>query len=102
MHVAKLGSVAFVKNHHHLFLVEVALRVLLDVGREFLNGGNDDFALGVVDLFLQLLGRGVAVGCALLEAVIFLHRLVVQILAVNHKQHFVDIGEFGGELGSLE
>ena len=46
--------------------------------------------------------RSVPVRRPLLEAVIFLHRLVVEILAVDHEQHLVNLRHCRGELRRLE
>ena len=68
-------------------------RIFLDEGRQLLDGGNDDMCFRVFQLAFQNRGAGVGVCCALLEAVILFHSLVVQILAIYHKQHLVDIGQ---------
>ena len=47
----------------------------------------------VFQLAFQYRGAGVRVCCPLLETVILLHGLVVQVLAVYHEQHLVDIGQ---------
>ena len=67
-------------------------RILLDEGRHLLDRGNDDMCFRVFQLAFQNRGAGVGVCRSLLEAVILFHSLVVQILAVYHKQHLVDIG----------
>ena len=76
--------------------------VLFDKGSQLLNGGNDDFCVIILQLAFENSGRGVAVGRAFLEAVIFLHGLVIQILAVYHKQHLVDITQLGSKLRCFE
>ena len=68
-------------------------RILLDEGRQLLDGSNDDMCFRVFQLAFQNRGAGVGVCCALLEAVILFHSLVVQVLAVYHKQHLVDVGQ---------
>jgi hypothetical protein len=49
-------------------------------------------AFGVLQLLLELGGRRVRVGRALLEAVVLAHRLVVEVLAVDDEEHLVDPG----------
>ena len=85
VHVAKLRAVALVEYHDHLLAVDVVIGVLLDEIGELLYGGDDDAALAVVQLLFQFLGRGVAVGSALLESVVLLHRLVVEVFSIHHK-----------------
>lgn len=46
--------------------------------------------------------RCVTVGSSFFEAVVFLHSLVVEIFAVDHKQHLVDIRKACGKLRCLE
>ena len=60
------------------------------------------FALSSSNWRLRMAVEGVAVGRAFLEAVVLLHGLVIQILAVYHKQHLVDIVQFGGKLRRLK
>lgn len=76
--------------------------VLLDKGGELLNGGDNDSCIVILQLALQNRRGGVAVGSALFKAVIFLHRLIVQILAVHNEKHFVNIVQLGGKLRRLE
>ena len=67
-----------------------------------LDGGDDDFCTIVLQLALEDSGGGVAVGRALFKAVVLLHSLVIQILAVYHKQHLVDRIKLGGKLRCFE
>ena len=92
-HITELAAVALVKDDHNMLLVNFVSRILLDEGRQLLDGGNDDMRFRVFQLAFQNRGAGVGVCRSLLEAVILLHGLVVQILAVYHKQHLVDIGQ---------
>ena len=102
VHVAKLRAVALVEYHDHLLAVDVVVGVLLDEVGELLYGGDDDAALAVVQLLFQFLGRGVAVGSALLESVVLLHRLVVEVFSIHHKQYLFYVRQFGSELCRLE
>ena len=47
----------------------------------------------ILQLTLQDYGAGIAVGSTFLEAVVFLHGLVVQILTIYHKEDLIDIGK---------
>ena len=85
MHIPELTPVALIKNDNNSLIKNAVSGVLLDKGGEFLNGGNDDLGVVVFQLTLQHSRRGVAVGSSLFKAVIFLHRLIVQILAVHDK-----------------
>ena len=93
VHITELAAVALVKDNHNVLLVDLMPRIFLDEGRQFLDGGNDDMSFRVFQLAFQNRGAGVGVCRSLLEAVILLHRLIVQVLAVYHKQHLVDVGQ---------
>ena len=93
MHITELAAVALVKDDHNVLLVDLMPRILLDEGRQLLDRGNDDMRFRVFQLAFQNRGAGVGVCCTLLEAVILFHSLVVQVLAVYHKQHLVDVGQ---------
>ena len=93
VHITELAAVALVKDDHNVLLVDLMPRILLDEGRHLLDRGNDDMCFRVFQLAFQNRGAGVGVCRSLLEAVILFHSLVVQILAVYHKQHLVDIGQ---------
>ena len=93
VHITELAAVALVKDDHNVLLVDLMPRIFLDEGRQLLDRGNDDMCFRVFQLAFQNRGAGVGVCRALLEAVIFLHSLVVQVLAVYHKQHLVDVGQ---------
>ena len=102
VHIAELTAVALVEDDDHMLLIDLVGRVFLDEGGQFLDGGDDDMGVVVLQLLFQDGGGGVAVGGPLFKAVIFLHGLVVQILPVHHKQHLVDIIQLGGQPGRLE
>ena len=76
------------------------VRVLGDEHIQLLDGGDNDavrveiaFFVPILQLSLQHRSAAVAVGRALLEPVVFLDGLVVQVLAVHHKQHLVNAGQ---------
>ena len=102
VHIAELAAVAFVKDNDHVLVKNSVSGVLFDEGGQLLNSGNDDFCVIILQLAFEDGSRGVAVGRAFLEAVVLLHGLVIQILAVYHKQHLVDIVQFGGKLRRLK
>ena len=91
MHITELAAVALVKDDHNVLLVDFMPWIFLDEGRQFLDGGNDDMSFRVFQLAFQNRGTGVGVCRALFKTVILLHSLVVQVLAVYHKQHLVDV-----------
>ena len=102
MHVTKLAAVAFVKDNDYMFLIDLMARILLDEGRELLDGRDNDMGIRIFQLALQDHSAGIAVGSTLLEAVIFLHGLVIQIFAVYYKENLIDIGKLRGLPGCLK
>ena len=102
MHIPELTPVALIKNNNNSLIKNAVSGVLLDKGGELLNGGDNDSCIVILQLALQHRCRGVAVGSTLFKAVIFLHRLIVQILAVHNKEHLVDVIQFRGKLRRLE
>lgn len=102
VHIAKLAAVAFVKDQHHTALVDQVSGIFLDEGGQLLDGGDDDAGVRVLELTLEHGGGGVAVGGAFLEAVVFLHGLVVQVFAVHHKENLVYVGQLTGQTGGFE
>ena len=74
---------AFIEDEHEVLAIDLMRAVLADEYRQLLYGGDDDACLWVFQLTFQYGCVGVAVGCTFLEAVVFLHGLVVQVLAVH-------------------
>ena len=102
VHVAELGAVALVENDDDVLFIRLVPGIAADEHVQLLDGGNDDARVGIFELLLQHAGGGVAVGGPLLELFIFLHGLVIQILAVDHEKHLVDAGHPAGQLCGLE
>ena len=69
---------------------------------ELLDGRDDDLRIGVEEMFLQDLRRGARIRRALLEAVVFLHRLIVEVAAVDDEEHLLHLRHLRGEERRLE
>ena len=93
VHITELAAVAFVEDNDHMFQINRMPGILFDKSRKLLDRRDNDPRIIIFQLTLQDHGTGVTIGSAFLETVIFLHSLIVQILAVNHKKNFVDIGQ---------
>ena len=102
VHVTELAAVALVEDQHHVFAEDLVVPVALHEDRKLLDRRDDDPRARILQLALQLRGRGVRVRRPLLEPVVLPHRLVVQILAVNHEQHLVHVRQPACELRGLE
>ena len=102
VHLIELRTVALIENQHHVSIVDVVLAVLGNEAAELLDCGDDDTAIRVLKLALENGGVGIAVCRPFLEAVVFLHCLIVKVLAVHHEEDFVYSVHLGGELCGLE
>ena len=103
VHVAELRAVALVEDENDLFLCDGSHLILIDFvfqhRRQLLYRRDDELFLRVAagQLPAQDIGAAVAVGRTFLEPVILLHRLVVQVFAVDDKHHLVDEVELRGQ-----
>ena len=102
VHVTKLRTMAFVEDNDYVLLVHPMCLVLFDEDGKLLDGGDNDAGVVVLKLFLQYCRRRIGIGCPLFEAVIFLHGLIVQVLAVHHKEDFVNVGQRTGKSRGFE
>ena len=105
VHLAELRAVALVEDEDGVPVEHLAREVrVLEVARELLDGGHADAPVGGVggEVGGERAGVPGAVDGALLELVVLLHRLVVEVLAVDHEQHLLDALHLGRQLGSLE
>ena len=93
VHIAELTAVALVKDDDDVLLIHRMTLVLIDEGRELLDRGDYDPRVVVLQLLFQDRGRDIAVRGALFKAVIFLHRLVVEVFSVHDEQHLVNAGQ---------
>ena len=91
VHLAELRTVALVKDDHHMPAIDRMLFLFLAEGVEFLNGGDDDTVVVVAHLLGQNRCGFIGRDATFLELLIFANGLIIQILSVHHKQHFVHI-----------
>ena len=102
VHIAELAAVAFVEDDDDVLLIHRMSLVLIDKGRELLNGRDNDPRVVVFELLFQNCCRGVGIGGAFFKAVIFLHGLVVEVFSVDDEQHLVNGRQGRGEPRGLE
>lgn len=102
VHVAKLAAVTFVENDDKMLPERRVAFVFAHKNIKLLDRRDDDPRVRVFHLPLQNGGAGVAVRRALFKAVVFLHRLIIQVFAVHDEQHLVDIRQLRRELCGLE
>ena len=100
--LAKLAAVALIEDEHHLLAVDGQVGLALHQVVELLDGGDDDLVVVLFQIALQARRAVRAVHAVRREALVFLHGLVVQILAVHHEKHLVDEVQFGGQARGLE
>ena len=102
VHIAELAAVTFVENDDKMLTKGRMAFIFAHKNVELLDRRDDDARVRVFHLPLQNGGTGVAVRRALFKAVVFLHRLVIQVFAVHDEQHFVDIRQLRCQLRSLK
>lgn len=71
VHIAELAAMALIEDDDDVLRIYLVPLVLLDEGRQFLNGRDDDFGVGVFQLLFQDSCRSIGVGRTFLETVIF-------------------------------
>ena len=91
----ELAAVAFIENKYNSFVTKcfhALLKMLFtDSGIKFLNGGNNQFCI-IGELPDQLCCVISAVNAAFAETIKFFGSLVIQILAVDYKNHLLNFG----------
>ena len=102
MHISELTAVALVEDNDNVLFKDGMSLIFFDKFIQLLNGRDNDPRIRIFKLFFEDGGGSVAVRRSLFKAVVFLHRLVVEILSVNHKQNLVDIRERGSKLRGFE
>ena len=94
MHIAKLRTVALIKNDNHVIIKSLVALIALDECVEFLDGRNDNLSIWITQLLRQNPSTGITIRRTFLELVVFFHGLVVEVFAVNHEKHLINIVEF--------
>ncbi len=102
MHIPELRTVALVEDDDDFLLEHGVFRMAPDEDRKFLNRRDDDPRRRILQLTFQNRRARIAVGRLALEFVVLAHRLVVEVFAVNHEQHLVDVGQSARQLRRLE
>ena len=93
---------ALIKNEHHLLAINGQVGLGAHQVVELLDGGDDDLVVVFFQVLLEARRAVRAVHAVGRKALVFLHGLVVQILAVHHKKHLVHKVQFGGQTRRLE
>ena len=102
VHLAELAAVALVEDEHHVSVIDGVLRSLVDKDTQFLDGGDEYAAVGVLEAAFQFRSVFGGVGSPFLEAVVLQHCLIVEVFSVHHKQHFVHALHAACQLCGLE
>ena len=102
LRLAELAAVRFVEDKDHLLVIDLQRTLALHQVVQLLDRGHDDLSILLIQIALQP-GRAVrAVHTVGAELLVFLHRLVVQVLAVDYEEDLVDILELGCQTRRLE
>ena len=100
--ISELAAVTLVENDDKMLPERRVAFVFAHKNIKLLDRCDDDPRVGVFHLPLQNGGAGVAVRRTFFKAVVFLHRLIIQVLAVYDEQHLVDIRQLRRQLRGLE
>ena len=71
VHIAKLRTVALIKDDNHMIIKCPMTLITLDECIEFLDGSNDNFSVWIAQLPCQNPSAGIAIRRAFLELVVF-------------------------------
>ena len=102
VHIAELAAVALVEDDDKMLTKGRVALIFAHENIELLDRRDDDPRIGVFHLPLQNGGAGVTVRRTFFKAVVFLHRLIIQVFAVYDEQHLVDIRQLRRQLCGLE
>ena len=102
VHISELAAVTFVENDDKMLAEGRVALIFAHENIELLDRRDDDPRIGVFHLPLQNGGAGVTVRRTFFKAVVFLHRLIIQVFAVYDEQHLVDIRQLRRQLCGLE
>ena len=106
MGFSELATVAFVEDEDHTLVLEVfhglGVALLADRRIELLERGDDELGVLVTELSDELAGVVGAVNAPFAETVEFPDGLVIEVLAVHHKDDLIDMGRLGQDLGGFE
>ena len=105
MCLSKMAAVAFIKDEDHALVPKLLHRLEVafpaDGCIELLKRGHNEGRI-ISKLPDQCAGTVGCINASFLEAVEFLDGLKIQVLAVNNKNHFLDIWALGQDLSGLE
>ena len=85
VHVAKLRTMAFIKDDDYMLVVDAVSFLFLAEGIEFLNSGNHYRCLVVLQLFFQLFSGLILAYATFLELLVFQNGLIVKVFSVHYK-----------------
>ena len=102
MHITELASMAFIEYQNNMLIPDGVHGVLLNKDIQFLNRSYDNSRSRILKLLLKDSRALVAVSSALFKSVILFDSLVVQVLTVNNKQHFINVRQVCSKLRCLE
>lgn len=102
LRLTELATVALVENEHYLLVVHRQVTFAVHQVVELLDCGDDDLVVILVQIALEPGGALRAVHTIGRKALVFLHGLVIRILAVHHEEHLVDELQLGSQARRLE
>ena len=100
--LTELRAVCFVKDKNHLLGIYRQVVFALDQVVELLDSGDDDLVVLLLQVLFQSLGIGRAIDTIRGKTLVFLHGLIVQVLAIYHEKDLIYKVQFGSQPRRLE
>ena len=102
LRLPELAAVALVKDENDVFAVDRQVTFAFHQVVELLDGGDDDFVVVLLQVAFESCGAVRAVDAVGRETLVLLHRLVVEVFAVDHKEYLVDEIQLGSQSRRFE
>ena len=93
---------AFIENENHLLAIDRQDAFGFHQMVQLLDGGDDDLVIVFLQIPLECGGAVGAVHAVRREALVFLHRLEIQILAIHDEEHLIDEFQFSRQTCCFE
>ena len=102
LRLTELAAMALIKDEDHLLVVDGKVAIPPHQIVELLDGGDNDLVIVLLHVPLQTRRVLGAVDAIRREALVFLHRLVIEVFAIHHEEHLIDKIQLGDQTRRLE
>ena len=102
LRLTELAAMALIENEDHLLVIDGKVAIPPHQIVELLDGGDNDLVIVLLHVPLQTRRVLGAVDAIRREALVFLHRLVIEVFAIHHEEHLIDKIQLGDQTRRLE